>query len=539
MPARWFIFCLALFLFGCTAVPAPTPTPQPLSAAPTIAVTRPTATNTAVPPTASPTPTTALTVTPTASPTTTSLPRQPTSTPRPRPTSTFTPTPRPPSPPPERQPYVAFALSSLGHLSFVQDGILHIERTPGTGDFIEIGDFVTTGAWSPDGRHVLYSQVKTLDPINTTYEQRLWSAEDGRDISLTELIPGYPESGYRAYLVYWSPDSTKILLQSYLDGRHEEYLRVQDLFLLSVVDLEHLTVSDTGFMGYNGEVVWQTNELYVVRSHCGSPCEIYHAHDYNGRLLFSRRTPGLVDFTRHGNWMVSPGGSVGEPSEGTPYPTPEHSQGSVEAIDLATGAVTLLWEDTTRPGTIALLPGHISPDGQFVSFNFASPEQDLFYGPADLFVIDHTGREILQYPNSLLLAWRPDNHLIVAQHLEDKGQQLVYLGLDGTAQIVQTQPAGSHLYTGWWSPDGRLFAYITWNRDTDIGQLYLWQPGSGEPQLIHEIPQDAPPGRLGWLPNSNGFYFGDGRYIGQTTLWFYRVDTADLTLIASTTAIDN
>lgn len=523
MRIHLFLFCMALLLFGCTAVPDPTPTPQSLSAAPTIAVTRPTITNTAVPPTASHTPTTTHTPIPTASATTT---RWPTSTPRPRPTSTFTPTPRPPSPPPERHPYIVFALSSLGRVWFIQDGILHVENTPGSGDFLEIGGFVTAASWSPDGRSLLYSQVKTLDPFNTTYEQRLWSAEDGTDVSLTDFIPSYPESGYRLFLAHWSPDGNKILFQSHPDGRHEEFLHRFNFFVLSVADLQQGTIADVGFMTNTSEIVWQTNGLFVVREHCGSPCEIYDAFDYSGRLLFSRRTAGLADFTSYGNWMVSPGGSAAEPSEGTPYPTPEHSQDAVEAIDLATGTITLLWEDTSRPGGIALFPGHISPDGQLVSFNFTT--RDPFTNPGILFIIDLSGREILQYPDSQVLAWQPDNHLIVAQHLENNRQQLVYLSLDGTAQIVQVQTAGNEFVSARWSPDSRFLAYTIGDWRARTGQVYLWQAGNSQPTLIPTTTEGNPLSQIiGWLPDSTGFYFVD------SGLWLYKVETAELTLIAS------
>jgi hypothetical protein len=139
----------------------------------------------------------------------------------------------------------------LGKLAFIQDNVLWVETATGSGEFVEIGRYAQTAAWSPNGSQLAYSIVITsdfFDNPDAIFEQRLWSAADGSDISLAELIVNYPNPPYHVTNMFWTPDGTKILLQAQLDERHEDaILRLND-YLLVAANLSQKTLSDIKFI---------------------------------------------------------------------------------------------------------------------------------------------------------------------------------------------------------------------------------------------------------------------------------------------------
>ncbi|MCI0731579.1 MAG: hypothetical protein L0332_33290 [Chloroflexi bacterium] len=256
-------------------------------------------------------------------------------------------------------------LSTLGQLAFVGDGVLFVETAPGSGQFEEIGRYARTAAWSPAGNRLVYSLVDTPDIFNNPagiYEQRIWSAIDENDVTLAQFFSNFPNPPYHVEQAYWSPDGTKILFQAALDERHEEAKIYLNNFILATADFSQGTFTDNKFIPSLQSPVWLTNEVYILRHHCGSPCEGYAAYDYSGQLVWSLYwdTAGIVAFAPQGNFMINAGRIDTTswddiPSE--PYPP------TVDEIDLITGEVKILWQ-TSQIGYENFTPFLVLP--QFV-----------------------------------------------------------------------------------------------------------------------------------------------------------------------------
>lgn len=518
---------IILLLAACTSIPEPSPTPaEPIANVATIVVER----ETAVPPTVTPTPTLLTPPPPTASITASPLPTR-TATSTRRPTSippTLTPS---ATPDPNLRRVVPsntlhnVMLSSEGRLAFITGGSLHIETQPGSGEFLQIGHNVGLAVWSPDGRQLLYT-VAPGDGADLR-EQRLWSAVDNSDISLSDLIPNYPEPPYKVFEVHWTPDSTKILFMASLDARHEVPPGYTYESILAAVNLNQRTFTDNQFT-YNQRVMWLTNEVYVLRLHCGSPCATFAAYNYAGQLAWEPYwgTGGMMTFTTNGNFMINLSridliGYDDIPS--TPYPP------TVDEHNLSTGEVRVVWENTHLTGyfTPFIMP-QLSPDEQYIAFNYGGGEPD------SLVIIDRNGQDYGIFERSYGLAWQPNGGLALTQVFGAGENRLIYFKLDGTTETVFTTTRGIEIGDMWspgtgaaWSPDGRFFTFTTHDNNRNSEQLYLWQPGNSEPQLIYSSSQEDAIYNLTWLPDSQGFYFAVGETIWQyKALWRYDVEPA-------------
>ena len=394
------------------------------------------------------------------------------------------------------------------------------ETAEGPGEFDELG-YVQTTVWSPDGSKLLYNLTDTPDTFDdpaTQSEQWLWSAEDENLVSLADLITNYPDPTYHLFNMFWSPDGTKILLWAKLDERHEEAAFIRYDSLLVAVDLSQNTISDVLFIS-NDRPVWLTNEVFVIRDHCGSPCAFYKAYNYSNKLVweFDWRTGGFVDFASKGNFMINVGRGWPD-GRGLPSAT-------ADEIDLTTGELKILWERSHEEHYFnPFFMPELSPDEQHIAFNYGYPYT--------VYVIDRNGQEYWQYARSHVVDWRPNNELTVCEMLDSGGNQLVHLNLAGEAQIIFSTEAGTDIsHCSWntngngkWSPDGRFFIFATENDAELTKKLYLWRPENSEIRLIHSMFGNSNFNGLDWLPNSTGFYF---TWLQDNKIWFYQVETAD------------
>ena len=512
-----------LFLLGCTAVPDPAPTPvQNMAEVATVVVKRPSAT---------PLPTLTATPQPTATPAlvvTDEMPRA-TAVPTVTHVPTFTSTPSP-TPDPHLSVISSSELNELlypiseseGQRPFVQDGILVREITHGSGEFEELGRYLRTAEWSPDGRHLLYSQSNlpnAPDNPDALFEYWLWSVADN---SNSQLITNNPNLPYDILDVFWSPDGTKALLRTHPDERHDDIIRYPTDWLLVAADLSRGTLSNNLIADIKEEPVWFTNEVYVLRFHCGSPCATYRAYTYSNELAweFDWRTGGFVDFASGGNFMINVGRGhpdvrIGEP----PLPA------TVDEIDLTTGELKIIWERPREEGYFnPFFMPELSPDEQYIAFNYGNLRT--------VYMIGRNGQEYWQYANSHVVDWRPNNELTVCEMLDSGGSQLVHIDLAGEAEIIfSTEPeteishcSGGRNGGGKWSPDGRYFIFTTENQSEFKYELYLWLPESDEAHLIYSVFGNNRFNSFNWLPDSTGFYF---TWLQDNTIWFYQLETAD------------
>ncbi len=433
-------------------------------------------------------------------------------------------------------------LSSQGQLAYIRDGILYVESAPQTSLFEQISEHVSIAAWSPDGSELLYSttvisNTDTYDPIEI-YEQRLWSVTEKDDVSLSELISNYPNPAYAVNEAHWTPNGEKILLQSSLSDAEFEEIGHNFQNKLSVVDFESKTYTENQLIASNHRIIWLTDDVYVLRFHCGSPCADISAYDYTGALVWSPywNTGGFVAFASNSNFMINVGRIDTKLTDNIPT---EPYLPTLDKINLSTGTIDVLWELPVRDDyfTPFIMPS-ISPDEQHFSFNFGS-----WSDPSALYIVDEDGNEHGQYENSYMLDWRENGDFMVNTLLESGENQLQLVSLDGSVQeIFNTNPDvkimdDSYILgeDGGWSPDGKHFTFIAENKIDGTAQIYIWNSDIGDLQLIRFVNNDRSFRNMAWSPDSNGIYFTSG--VGNRrheAIWFYDVVLNELKLVAPT-----
>ena len=466
---------------------------------------------------------------------------------KPSPTNTPIPTNTPvPSPSPTPFPvnfddgYITnVILSSQGQLAYIRNEILYVESAPQSRKFEELGQYPIIATWSPDGSQLFYSKADRssagYDDAATIYDQRIWSANDGSDMSLTELITNYPTPLPNIEIAYWTSDGTKILLQENLKEEEVEENNYLYHFRLGAVDLSSKTLLENQLINSNQHVTWISDDVYVTRFLCGSPCLDIAAYDYEGNLLWSPywTTGGFFAFAPKENFMINVGRIDTDLTDDIPT---EPYLPTLDKIDLATGDVEVIWNLPVRDEyfTPFIMPS-ISPDEQHFTFNFGGGVQN----PGTLYVVDNTGNELGQYSNSFPVGWRENGDLVIAQMLETGESQLKLISLDGAIQSIFTTDANVKIDSGiWgvngdlgWSPDGRYFIFSTEDTNNQSAWIYIWNHELEEPLLIHSIEGSAFQ-NFNWLPDSTGVYFTSGSKWEQEAIWYFDVSSRELELIA-------
>ena len=125
--------------------------------------------------------------------------------------------------------------------------------------------------------------------------------------------------------------------------------------------------------------------------------------------------------------------------------------------------------------------------------------------------------------------WRPGGGPVVKETVAEGQTQLVYWPLDGAAVQVFVNPSSFAFGEGKWRGDGRFFIYSAVDEAAKQSHLYLWQPESNAPTLLHTAEGTDGFRNFTWLPDSTGVYFN----LGRMELWKFEVEAESLTLIAS------
>jgi hypothetical protein len=495
-------------------------------------------------PTSTPAPTNTLEPTQTTIPTQTASPI--TASPMP-PTSTATPTPSFTLPANIKDtPITNVILSNKGQLAYIRDEILYAEIEPQTREFEEVGRFALAAVWSPDGSQLAYSTESNpnaeLDDPDQIYDLHLWSPTDYSDLPLSELIANYPDPAPRVDELYWTPNGTKILMRSPLNQTEWEENNYTYEGKYSTIDLNSKLMIGNQLASSNQRVIWLTDDVYILRFHCGSPCADISAYDYSGNPVWSPywTTGGFVNFAPNGNFMINVGRIDTNQTDNIPA---EPYLPTLDKIDLSTGDIEILWELPVREDvyfTPFILPS-ISPDEQHFSFNFGGGLVHL----GSLYIVDQLGNELGQYENSYALGWDISNNLMLNKLMETGENQLQLASLDGSVKSVFTTEPGTEItgapWTpsggGAWSPDGQYFTFITKDSNHKSAQIYLWKTDAMEPQLIHSVSSNESFQAfqsLNWLPDSTGFYFtsSGGSSWRYEAIWYYDVESDDLKLVA-------
>ncbi len=525
----WLLSIMILLsgVVGCTAVSSPTPTTTPTPAPPTERP-LPTPSATAIP---------LLEKTAVASPTPSPAP--------PAPTIPSTPTPSFILPPDAADlPITNVILSSQDQLAYIRGETLYVETAPRSEEFEVFGRAALAAAWSPDGSQLAYSIERApsagLDDANQVYDLRLWSPSDLTDVSLCDIITDFPVPAPQVNELYWTPDGSKILVHtSFTQEESEEHNYMYD-GELTAVDLNLKTWKGSQLVSSRQQVVWLTDEIYIVGSHCGSPCADISGYDYFGNLIWEPywTTGGFVDFAPQGNFMINVGRIDTNLTDGVPT---EPYLPTLDKIDLTTGDIEVVWGLPTREDyfTPFIMPS-ISPDEKLFSFNFGGGLDS----PGTLYVVNQDGSELGRYENSFLMDWRQNGDFIFNTIPETGDSQLQLASPDGSLHPVFTATQGLKIAGGVmtpssggrWSLDGQFFVFILKDPFHRRSQIHLWSPGDADLQLIHYVGRDSEFQSPVWLSDSTGFYFTSGKSsVRHEAVWFYDIESKELKLIAPKT----
>jgi hypothetical protein len=200
---------------------------------------------------------------------------------------------------------------------------------------------------------------------------------------------------------------------------------------------------------------------------------------------------------------------------------------TVDEIDLATGAIKIIWQ-ATEAGYFPLFPTTLSSDDNFISFHFGG--NDPWSDPGILNIIDRNGRSYGQRPNSVIVDWRSGGGPVVEEKVAEGQSQLLYWPLDGSAVQIFAELGSVAFEAGKWDKDGRFFIYSTVDEANNQSQLHLWKPDASQPTLLTTAEGSGGFQNFAWLPDGTAVYFNFGR----TELWNFEVTPNALSLIAST-----
>lgn len=436
------------------------------------------------------------------------------------------------SPSPTADPLVGAQLSlpilnAQGQVAFVQDGVLYAETGVGSGKFTAVARQVAPeiqgedgpvanppAAWSPDGRQLLFF-YRDGGSDSLAYQVGIWSAASGELTTLQQWVerplPTIPFSSFR-----WSPEGDKILLTT------SDRLTADSAWT-SGVWVANLATGQWELVVEARELVntaWLSNDVFLLQLRCGANCAIVMAYNEQRHLLWKAYAEQEEVAVMSALFSLRPD-----------HHTLLHlnSFGPVRTVDLldtTSGEISAIWE--LAAGTyFAAADPQLSPDGRYILFDVVTERET---GTTALHLIDRNGRLYGQRENGRFLDWRPGGGPVIVQAMAGDKQQLVYWPLDGAAARVFVKPRNFNFVSGKWSPDGRYFIYNALDESIGANYLYLWQPESGVPSLIHAAAATDPFQHFTWTPDAQHFYFN----LGNQALWQYSVATEALTLIATT-----
>jgi hypothetical protein len=405
-------------------------------------------------------------------------------------------------------------LSSQGQLAFIQDQVLHIESEAGLNNFQELPFYISQALWSPDGENLLFLAHSTpCDDFDCfiTGTLHLWENGSGLFTSLTGTIEGIPQE--LNSFPSWSANNRRIFFINGLEGR------------TSYIDLEEKIYKE--FLHLNIIIgFWELpNESVLVQEHLGTMSASLASYDLSGEAIwYYPNTPSgafagansAANYSEEHQLLVISGPTDDES---------EYEKTTIYTFNTDTYELNSIWAQDTL-----ILDSMFSSDGRFIGLSLPR-DGDIYSEFKDFLIIDRDGRSHGTRENSQLLDWRPGGGPVVVQAMDDGQNQLVYWPLDGVAAArIFVLPRDFRFESGKWSADGRYFIYNALDDSIGASYLYLWQPESGVPQLIHSTASTSPFDNFAWMPDGSRVYFN----LGNEALWSYEIETADLSLIATT-----
>lgn len=425
-------------------------------------------------------------------------------------------------------------LSSLGQLAFIEDGLLYVETTPGSGEFQEIGRYSTSARWSPDGTKLLYDASQSAPDLGQETsvvfdEYRIWFAERGASESLNKLIPGFPQPPYigdgwiptytsgptpfrndwtpydwQNALSGWSPDSTKILFVNLVEPD-----RLLTTFpganTISIADMENGEFRLGAEANLISAVYPVDGRSFVLQDHCGPDCEWLSGYNLLGELTWQLPwvTGGYFAISSDRTFLVNAGRiAFFDPTD----------TNTVDEINPLTGEFKEIWRlrpNQSFPFASVVYPTRLSPDSRYVSFYVLEDEQ------VHMQIIDREGNEHLQIPNALLYHWDPPDGLIALQPGSDGtpgSVQLELWGFSGGGHATILGPVSETFNEAEWSPDFHYLAICSYDSANQQQNVRLWDRQSNQILEVQSaLASEANLCSFAWMPNSSLLYYRLGR----------------------------
>jgi len=346
-------------------------------------------------------------------------------------------------------------------------------------------DFGYNPSWSPDGQEIVFATEGVADPRGRTAPSQIWRVRvAGGEKSLVyagdAVQPRLSPHGRR--IAYW--------------GRERGSRRT--IWTRPAGGGNPVRVTDDEYLNWNP--VWSPDGGFLYfTSNRGGPMNFWRVaiDEDSGRLRSDPEplnTPAprcaFLSFSRDGHSFI--------------YATEEGASNIARlTLDPRTGSVIGAPAAVTQ-GAQAVEAIDISPDGKWLAFNTAAPQEDLY-----VIHPDGTGLRLLTTggAKNRVPRWSPDGSLIAFYSDRDGQFRGWTIRPDGSAP--QRVSNASPLYNLVWSPDGKRLAC---NAGTiqDLSLLDLTRPlAERQPQPLPRPPQPISP--FSWSRNGE-------RLLGVTDL---------------------
>jgi WD40 repeat protein len=262
----------------------------------------------------------------------------------------------------------------------------------------------------------------------------------------------------------------------------------------------------------------------IIENHCGTVCETFGAYSYSGEKIWGLpwATAGLFDTSTDKSRLINTGRSDTHIDTLT-----------IEEIDLMDGSMDVIWslDDWSESEYFTLFfPPALSADEQYISFSLGGE-----YSPKKLMVIDRSGEVLADVPYGVFPIWGRGLEIVyLLFHFdEDINESLIYYNIEEDRFITLLDDIGPHsrkleYYPEMvWSPDKKLFAYMSLDEARGVTELFVWDPALGESVLVYTEESDRRVSNLTWSPDSSRLYFST-----RKGLLAYQVADQSLVVIA-------
>jgi len=381
-----------------------------------------------------------------------------------------------------------------------------------------LGEHVVNVAWSPDGKHLVYHERLSGDPLYI-------SDRNGADV---RLILGSPEGTHQHYPT-WSVDGrwiylvrgrpTTLEMDLWRVGANGEGL---EQLTQRKLDVRYPTPIDEKTVLYSardadgaGPWLWAVDVETKVSRRASVGLEQYASLAASADR---RRLVATVHAPRAVLWSVPILGHAATESDAEPFadlPTTRalaprfggsslfylSSRGSGDGLwRLRDGEVAEIWRGSE---TALLEPAAVSPDGESVALLVRRDDGWRLH----VLSADGAQREVLSESVDArgAAAWSPDGRWIVTGGSEAGIQGLFKIPVDGGAP---ERIAGGEAVNPVWSPDGNLIVYAGAQVNV-VSPLMAVRP-NGDPVDLPEIEVFRAGERMRFLPDGSGLVYMQG-----------------------------